>query len=164
VIGFITESQPKFQQGDDRYAIAMALASEILARAHEGRKGPFPDISNADLLGNFSSIDKELSLIQTLGGLSQAKADISNKRNTILNFAEDGSLEIKSYRDATDALKILFELENKFPKNDIVLVRADTSDEVRLAFRNYFSDAKEFIRLIETGYKKISGVKRIANT
>lgn len=98
--------------------------------------------------------------MQTLGGLSQAKTNISEKRNTILNFAEDGSLEVKSFRDATDALRALFDLEKQFPKNDIVLVRADTSDEVRLAFRNYFSDAKEFVRLIETGCTKISGVKR----
>lgn len=163
VIGFVTESQPKFQQGDNRYATAMVLASEILARAHEGRKGPIPEISDADLLTNFLAIDKELSLMQTLAGLSQAKTDISDKRNTILNFSEDGSLEIKSFRDATDALRALFELERKFPNNDIVLVKADTSAEVRLAFRSYFSDAKEFIRLIETGCTRISGVKRRNN-
>lgn len=162
VIGFITESQPKFQQGDGRYAAAMALASEILARAHEGEKGPYPDLSDADLLERFLSMDQDLALIQTLKGLSQAKTEISGKRNAILNFAEDGSLDVKSYRDATDALRALFELERKFPKNDIVLVRADTSDEVRLAFRNYFSDASEFIRLIEAGCTKISGVKRRA--
>ncbi|RZJ60091.1 MAG: (p)ppGpp synthetase [Acidovorax sp.] len=160
VIGFITESQPKFQQGDDRYATAMALASEILARAHEGRKGPFSEITDSELLDNFLKLDKELSLIQTLSGLSQAKTDVSDKRNTILNFAIDGSLEIKSYRDATDALRALFELEKEYPDNDIVLVKADTSDEVRLAFRNYFSDATEFVRLINTGCTKISGVKR----
>lgn len=160
VIGFITESQPKFQQGDDRYATAMALASEILARTHEGMTGPFPNLSDADLLSSFLTIDQELSLIQTLNGLSQAKTDISGKRNTILNFSEDGSLEIKSFRDATDALRALFELEKKFPTNDIVLVRADTSDEVRLAFRNYFNDARDFIRLVEAGCTKISGVKR----
>lgn len=160
VIGFITESQPKFQQGDNRYTTAMALASEILARAHEGTPGPFPHLSNAQLLDEFLNIDKELALIQTLNGLSLAKTEISDKRNTILNFSEDGSLDIKSYRDATDALRALFELEKQFPKNDIVLVRADTSDEVRLAFRNYFNDAREFVRLIEAGCTKISGVKR----
>lgn len=159
VIGFITESQPKFQKGDNRYGTAMTLASEILARAHEGRKGPLPDISHTDLLSSFLSIDKELALVQTLGGLTQAKTDISNKRNTILNFSEDGSLEVKSFRDATDALRALFELEKRFPNNDIVLVRADTSEEVRLAFKNYFRDAKEFIRLLETGCTKISGAK-----
>lgn len=160
VVGFITESQPKFQQGDDRYETAMALASEILARTHEGMNGPFPDLSDADLLREFLEMDKELALIQALNGLSQVKTDISGKKNTILNFAEDGSLEIKSFRDATDALRALFDLENQFPKNDIVLVRADTSDDVRTAFRNYFSDAREFIRLVEVGCTKISGVKR----
>lgn len=160
VIGFITESQPKFQRGDVRYAKAMMLASEILARAHEGRNGPLPDLSDSNLLSEFLNMDKELSLIKTLRGLSQAKTDISGKRNTILNFSEDGGLEIKSYRDATDALRTLFELEKKFPKNDIVLVRADTSDEVRIAFRNYFSDATEFIRLIDLGCTQISGAKR----
>lgn len=159
VIGFITESQPKFRQGDNRYETAMALASEILARAHENMNGPFPGMSDADLLRDFLKIDKELALIQTLKGLSQAKTEVSDKKNTILNFAEDGSLEIKSFRDATDALRALFELEKQFPKNDIVLVRADTSDEVRTAFRNYFGDAKEFIRLVEAGCAKISRVK-----
>lgn len=160
VIGFITESQPKFQKGDNRYGTAMVLASEILARAHEGRKGPLPDISDSDLLAEFLAIDKELALTQTLRGLKQAKTDISDKRNTILNFSEDGSLDVKSFRDATDALRALFELERKYPNNDIVLVRADTSEEVRLAFKNYFSDAKEFIRLIESGCTKISDAKR----
>lgn len=163
VIGFITESQPKFQQGDDRYSKAMALASEILARAHEEKKGPFPELSDTDLIKNFLEIDQELALIQTLRGLSQAKTDISGKRNTILNFSEDGNLEIKSFRDATDALRALFELEKQYPRNDIVLVRADTSDEVRLAFRNYFNDAREFIKLIESGCTKLSGVKRSQN-
>lgn len=161
VIGFITESQPKFQQGDNRYEMAMVLASEILSRAHEGMTGPIPDLSNNEVLRNFLAIDEELALLQTLKGLAQAKAEVSDKKNTILNFAEDGSLEIKSFRDATDALRALFELENQFPKNDIVLVRADTSDEVRTAFRNYFGDAKEFIRLVESGCAKISGVKRL---
>lgn len=162
VIGFITESQPKFQQGDNRYGRAMMLASEILSRAHEGMSGPMPELSDSDLLRDFLALDMELALIQTLKGLSQARAEVSDKKNTILNFSEDGSLEIKSFRDATDALRTLFDLENKFPKNDIVLVRADTSDEVRTAFRNYFGDAREFVRLVESGCEKISGVKRRA--
>ena len=160
VIGFITESQPKFQQGDDRYSRAMALASEILSRAHESRTGPFPEISDQDLVREFLAIDQDLSLIQTLGGLSQAKTDISEKKNTILNFGPDGSLDLKSFRDATDALRALFELEKRYPDNDIVLVRADTSEDVRLAFRNYFSDATEFVKLVNTGCAKISGVGR----
>ena len=135
----------------------MALASEILARAHEKLKGPFPDNSDREILEEFLAIDKELSLLKTLRGLNQAKSEVSNKKNTILIFSDKGELEVKSYRDATDALRALFLLEEEMPNNDIVLVRADSSDEVRLAFRNYFSDAREFVRLIDAACAKLSG-------
>lgn len=79
------------------------------------------------------------------------------KRNAILVFRQTGELEVLTYRDATEALRALFELERQMPGTDIVLVRADTSDEVRLAFKNYFSDARDFIKLVERGCQKLSG-------
>jgi len=157
VVGFITESQPKFQQGDKRYEHEMALASEILARAHEGLNGPFPQKSDRELLEEFLAMDRELMLLATLKGLNQAKSEVSDKKNTILIFSGEGALEVRSFRDAPDALRALFILEKEMPHNDIVLVRADSSDEVRLAFRNYFSDAREFIRLMENACAKLSG-------
>ena len=72
-------------------------------------------------------------------------------------FSDKGELEIKSFRDAPDALRALFILEKQMPQHDIVLVRANSSEEVRLAFRNYFSDASEFIRLIDSACAKLSG-------
>ncbi len=157
IVGFITESQPKFERGDERYHQAMALASEVLARAHEQRRGPYPEMSDREVLQKFLALDQELSLLQTLRGLHQAKSDISNKKNSILIFSPSGELSIRSYRDATDALRELFELEKEMPEKDIVLVRADSSDEVRTAFRNYFTDAREFVRLIDVGCAKLSG-------
>jgi ppGpp synthetase/RelA/SpoT-type nucleotidyltranferase len=159
VIGFITESQPKFQKGDKRYEEAMALTSEILARTHERLKGPFPDMDDRLLVQNFLALDEELGLMKMLRGLNAADQAIADKRNAILIIAPSGDLDIKAYRDATDALRALFELEKQMPDRDIVLVRADTSEEVRLAFRNYFSDARDFIRLVETGCTKLSITK-----
>ena len=166
VVGFITESQPKFEKGDDRYHLAMAYASEILARSHENLKGPFPDMSDRDLLAAFLEIDQDIALMQTLRGLNQAKSSISEKKNNILIFSPDGELAVKSYRDATDALRDLFELEKNLPGHDIVLVRADSSEEVRTAFRNYFNDAREFVRLMDAGCAKLSGhaPKRISQS
>ena len=63
---------------------------------------------------------------------------------------------MRTFRDATDALRTLFELEKEFPDSDVVLVRADRSDDVRLAFRNYFSDAQDFIQLMDEGCAKLS--------
>lgn len=156
VIGHISESQPKFQQGDRRYEHVMALASEILARAFEDLKGPFPDIDDREVVRQFLSLDRELSLIATLRGLNAADKAVSENRNAILILSSPRDLEIVTYRDSTEALRALFELEKQQPDRDIVLVRADTSEEVRLAFKNYFSDARDFIRLVEDGCARLS--------
>lgn len=157
VIGFITESQPKFQKGDDRYEKIMALASEILARSFEQQKSCLPDLADDDVLQSFLNLDKEIGLLQLLRGLNAADSEVSAKRNVILMFKEGGHLEVRSYRDAPDALRALFEIERDNPGQDVVLVRADSSDDVKNAFRNYFSDATEFIRLVEEGCETLSG-------
>lgn len=159
VIGFITESQPKFQSGDKRYEQAMALASEVLSRAHEDMKGPFPDLPDRELVTKFLALDGELGLLRTLRGLNAASRTVSDKRNAILIFSESGELEVREFRDAPDALRELFELERQMPELDIVLVRADTSDEVRIAFRNYFSDARDFIQLLDDGCARLGSQK-----
>lgn len=161
VIGFVTESQPKFQKGDLRYQDAMALASEILARAYEKSVGPHADLSSKELVSRFLKFDQELNLLTTLRGLNSANKAVSENRNTILVFSSTGELEIKTYRDAPEALRALFELEKQLPERDVVLVRADSSEDVRLAFRNYFSDAREFIKFIENGCEKLTGNKYV---
>lgn len=160
VIGFVTESQPKFQQGDVRYERAMALASEILARAHEGEKGPFPGMTDREALEQFLDLDRDLALLKTLKGLNKAKQSITDERNVILIFSTEGKLETITFRNATDALRSLFTLEKQHPDTDIVLVRADSSSDVRQAFRNYFSDARDFVRLINAAVSSLSSARR----
>ena len=157
VIGFVTASQPKFQKGDSRYMRAMVLASELLARAHEGLKGPVPDLTDREVLTEFIQIDEEIQLTRNLRGLNEAKNEVSEKRNTILIFHENGKLEMRSFREAPEALRALFEIEKEHPEKDVVLVRADSGEEVRLAFRNYFSDARDFLSLIGRACTKLGG-------
>jgi hypothetical protein len=52
-----------------------------------------------------------------------------------------------------------FELEKKYPEDDIVLVKADTFVEIRSAYRNYFSDTNEFLRLVREGCDVLSNPK-----
>jgi hypothetical protein len=161
VIGFITESQPKFQEGDTRYQDAMALASEILARVYEKSTGPFPQKDKYELVNDFLVLNQDLKLLNTLRSLNAADQVVSANRNTILIFSESGELEVKTYRDAPEALRALFQLEKERPGKDIVLVKADTSEDVRFAFKNYFSDAHDFIDLVEKGCQKLSGANVI---
>jgi ppGpp synthetase/RelA/SpoT-type nucleotidyltranferase len=161
LIGFITESQPKFQEGDMRYQNAMALASEILARALESSHGPFPQKENTELMRDFLKLDKELKLLKTLKGLNSVDSILSTNRNSILIFSPSGELEIKTYNNEREALRALFQLEKEQSGKDIVLVRADTSEEVRIAFKNYFSDAQDFVSFLEEGCQILSGVKML---
>lgn len=139
----------------------MALASEILARAHENQKGPFPELDDREVVARFLTAEKEIGLLEMLRGLNAADRAVSAKKNTILIFEGGRALQMKTYRDATEALRSLFELEKEHPERDIVLVRADTGDEVRLAFKNYFSDARDFIQLVEVGCTKLTKTKKI---
>jgi putative GTP pyrophosphokinase len=157
VIGFITENQPKFRKGDNRYQHEMALASEILARAHENSTSCFPEMEDVELVKQFLELDGELGILNLLRGLNATNTEATEKRNNILIFHNTGDLEVRTYRTATEALFNLFELEKEMPKTDIVLVKADKPEEVRFAFKNYFSDATDFIKLIEQGCQKLSG-------
>lgn len=163
VIGLITESQPKFQKGEKSLLDAMALASEILARAHESMKGCFPDLTDRDLVEKFLTVEKEIGLLEKLRGLhAEAEAE-TDKKNTILIFSDGEPLQYKAFHNAPDALRELFRLENAHPQWDIVLVRADSSTEVRIAFKNYFSDARDFIELVDSGCTKLTKTKEIAD-
>ena len=127
VVGFITTSQPKFQQGDQRYELALSLASEIIARNWEKSNSCHADLTDDDLVGRFLKIDGELGFMKLLKGLNSVNGDVTENKNVILIFGTevDGkpSVETKSYRDAPDALRELFRLEKEFPERDIVLVR-----------------------------------------
>ena len=63
VIGNITASQPKFQEGDKRYEEIMVYASEILARAHEGGVSSLPEMLDEEVLKRFFDLDRELGLM-----------------------------------------------------------------------------------------------------
>ncbi len=156
VIGFITTSQPKFDRGDQRYQRAMALASEILARSYEGSKGPFPSTTDEDIVGQFTELDHQLNLLNRLRSLNEVDTDVTSRKNVILLISRDGSLETKSFRSAREALEELFRLERTHSDCDIVLVKADTPEAVRFAFKNYFSDTKDFVTLLEDGCARLA--------
>lgn len=156
VVGHVAESQPKFEQGDTRYHKAMALSSEIMARHFEKLKGPHPHMSDREVVCRFRTLDCELKLLQTLGNLNAVDTEVTSKKNIILLVTSEGKLEVRSYRDATTAIQMLFDLEEARPGTDVVLVRAETSEEIRLAFRNYFSDATDFVQMVTEACSALS--------
>jgi hypothetical protein len=118
--------------------------------------GPYPDLDNKNVVEKFLVLDKKLSLLATLRKLNEADDAVSERKNIILILSDSSELDLLTFRDAPDALRALFRLELEHPERDIVLVRADTTAEVRLAFKNYFSDARDFIRMVEEGCTRLS--------
>ena len=155
VIGHITESQPKFERGDDRYQKAMVLASEILSRSHEDLLGPVPELCSTDLVDQFEMLDDDIRLTESLEGINQSELALSNNKNTILIFRGNGQLEAQSYKKAKRALDRLFEIESDEPSLNVVLVRAEDREQVRVAFKNYFSDAKDFLQMLNSGKQQL---------
>jgi len=159
LVGFLTNNQPKFDRGDERFKRILRISSEIIARSVEDNNSSLPGLSDATLLRNFLELDKSLGFMEMLRRLNATDKSASKDRNFILVFGDNSidPLEIHSYPNATTALQELFNIERERPDLDVVLVKGDTAEDIREAFKNYFSDARHFIELIESGCEKLSG-------
>jgi len=156
VIGYVTDSEPKFDRGDERVGRFMAVCSEILARGVEGQLGPFPDMSPNDLMSAFFDLELELGLMKRLRSLHVAKFDMAKKAHYILIFGRGGGLEVKEYAKNKRALAALFHIESQYPDSNVVLVGASSPEEVQFTFRNYFSNTVDFLGMVAQGMSKIA--------
>lgn len=158
-MGLLTENQPKFDRGNQEIREILRLASEIISRAFEDMPSCLPNLHNRELVERFVELDSKLHFMKMLRKVNAAQDEISDMRNFILivRAGEDGDeeLEILPFPNATVALRRLFSLERDEPGSDLVLVKGDRPEDVREAFKNYFSDARDFIKMIENGCSKL---------
>ncbi|MCP3972679.1 MAG: hypothetical protein GY717_20630 [Rhodobacteraceae bacterium] len=99
-----------------------------------------------------------MGLLNTFDNLRGASSrGLKFRRNTLLIFKFDvpegeDSLELRAYENVNRAIEVYDELERRFGKEaDIVLVRGESEENIRDAFRNYFSDARAFVDLVREG-------------
>jgi hypothetical protein len=151
VVTQMTENEPKFDRGDPRHIRLFCLASEILARAHEGRIGCVPDLGNRELVDEFERLDEEIGVMQMLFDLTIHEwiGKRAQSEHIILQITHDNKeFKLHQFDLELEASKRLLELEREFPEDDVVLVGAQTAREIISAFRNYFNDTREFMRLM----------------
>lgn len=160
VAGSLTGNHSKFDRGNEDHKEFFRLTSEIIARAHEGLtscKGP---LSNEELLTEYQNLEDRIKLHHRLSILKVVNTTYGKRnmakvyKNMILKFTGD-DVVLYAYETRPEATQHYFQLEKLHPESDIVLVKAETLDSVKNAFRNYFSDVTDFVRLIETGIKKL---------
>ena len=157
VADIIKKSRTKFSDdADAEQNQFFKYASEIISRVYEGYRSCHSSLSDEELVNGFNEIEQRINLLQILKSVKVIKTNISDKDKKaiiihlhIKDFVPD--IEIRSFKSTNEASKKLLELEKKFPADDIVLVKSDKISSIRNIFRNYFTDAEDFVKYIEDG-------------
>jgi len=147
IAGSLTGNEPKFDRGDALHQEYFRFSSELLSRKFENRYGPIPNMTSTDILNRWEELDRQTHLTRILDGMHYSTKRFENARNLIL-IIRGSELEIFGFSKTTAALTAYNSLEQGDSDADIVLVRSDTGEGIRSAFRNYFSDARDFVRLL----------------
>jgi putative GTP pyrophosphokinase len=159
IIGMITENQPKFHAGDERHIEFFRLASEIIARTYEHANSCYPALKDKELIKRFRKLDSEIHILRILKGLNTSAQQMGSRKNVILSLDATGKLDLFTYVKGTDAIRKYFQLEKLGTGADVVLVKGDTAADIRLSYKNYFSDPDDFLKYIEHGCAKLSPTK-----
>lgn len=153
VAGLLTHNNPKFGQGAPEFLEFFAVASEILARKFEGMTSCFPTHSDQELKERILVLEEETRILQLFKRVNSKVTKINFKMNNILIFPfvteseeNESDLEILPFSSVRAAIEQYNRLEKERESAaDIVLVRADNFENLRIAFRNYFADTTEFV-------------------
>lgn len=157
VAGLLTHNNPKFGQGSPELIEFFAVASEILARCYEGLTSSRPDLTRDQLLSQLKEIDQEIRVIPLFKKVNSKVVEIDFRKNNILIFPfvrtekeNESELQILTFDKVFKAIDMYDQLEKKYEDTaDVVLVRADTFENMRYTFRNYFTDTSEFLDLLD---------------
>ena len=145
----INKTRVKFDKGaEPKRERFFVLASEYLARKYEDSKGFLPDISDDELIKELNKLENEIHIVRSLKAVHKVKAKVPNSKNIILHFNED-KLEAKGFNSSHKAIDYRNLVETQHPADDVVYVRGENSNQIANAFRNYFRNSEEFVRLIE---------------
>jgi putative GTP pyrophosphokinase len=109
-------------------------------------------------------------VLRILRGLNISTQKMGARKNVILSVSIDGKLDLFTYAKGADAIRKYFQLEKLQNGADVVLVKGDTGADIRLSYKNYFSDPNDFLRYVEKGSSKLirnadkkrSAAKRVA--
>lgn len=162
VAGLLTHNNPKFGQGSPELIRFFAIASELLARRFEDRTAAFPEADYDQLRDELLKLEEDTRILQLFRRVNSKIVDIDFKKNNILIFPlvgkteeeNESELRIESFYTVNTAIERYNKLERELEgEADIVLVRADSFENLRVTFRNYFADTSEFTDNLDSAIK-----------
>jgi len=166
VVDFFTGQGLKFNKGRREWKEFFRLVSSSFAIMEKTPLVPNTPLNKKELYQAIKKGEKELNLIKTMEGWTEIlrvfgikdypkdykfflmEIDVSQERLTVTAFKEE---------EEDKAIETLERLEKKNSERkeyDIVLVGADTIDDLKKAYPNYFADTKEFLFKLKEVIKK----------
>ncbi len=143
----------KFELDTSERGRFFAIASEIIARQHENLTKAFIEISTKNLQKELQSIEDNLGILRRLQLLKQFEDESSLQNHNVLNIYRlaDGNLELEiiPFKSAAPAIEKADELEGSEESVNAVYVRSDNPKQLRSAYRNYFNDPIDFVKIIQ---------------
>lgn len=145
--------QTKFELEQSDRGKFFALASEIIARQHEGIMRAFMDASDGDLRASLQEMERSLGILRRLELLKQFEDEELLQKHNVLNIYRDDDgqpkLKVESFKTAAPAIERASELEASATSLNAVYVRSDNPKQLRSAYRNYFYDPIDFVKIIQ---------------
>lgn len=130
-----------------------AIASEIIARRHENLQKAFLEKSTAELQFELQELERNMGILRRLELLKQFEDEESLQKHNVLNIYrnEDGTLglEVIPFKTAAPAIEKATILEASDNSLNAVYVRSDNPKQLRSAYRNYFYDPIDFVKIIQ---------------
>jgi ppGpp synthetase/RelA/SpoT-type nucleotidyltranferase len=146
----------KFGQGDPKWKYFFKLVSSAFAMIEKSPLVEGTPTNKKELYNEIKKIETELKVTERMLGWRVTMEKLSNKKDALFVLKLDIKNKQISYIPFKDdkegwikANEKLLELE-KFNKDnkdcDVVLVKADDINELKLGYRNYFADTEEFLK------------------
>lgn len=149
----IDGEQTKFELDQSERGAFFAIASEIIARQYEGIERRFLDQTNAELRESLQKIEDKLGILRRLKVLKQFEDEELLQKHNVLNIYRDDlgkpELEVIPFNSAAEAIERASELEDSSSSLNAVYVRSDNPKQLRSAYRNYFYDPIDFVKIIQ---------------
>lgn len=148
----IDGQRTKFEMDQSERGRFFAVASELIARHHEGLSHGLEGEATPDLVAELQHLENKLGILHNLSVLRQFEVQGTFKRHNVLNISRSGndqlSLELYTFDSPTDAITKATELEKSEDSVNAVYVRGDDPKQIRSAYRNYFNDPVDFVALV----------------
>ena len=149
----IDGQRTKFDLTESKRVRFFALASEILSRKYENLSNALTDLDYESIVKDFSNLETELGILKRLEVLKEAGGFEKIKIHNVLNITSTKTdaviLEVESFKNAALAIQRATELEADADSINAVYVRADNPAQARSAYRNYFNDPVDFVKLVK---------------